>query len=234
MKKAILFDFGGTLDTNGVHWYVKFKEFFNFEGVNIPDKIFREAYLYNENQIRLYAKDIDTYDELLIKQIQLHIEYLKSSGFSFDEKQIENQLKKFLQNINQCLSESIKLIRQLKDNYKIAVISNFYGNLEKICKSFGLNGLVDVYTDSTNEECEKPDTRIYSVTLKRLGIKGEDVYMVGDSYDRDIVPAKELGCTTIWLKNKSWKEEINSEKSDFTINNLNQIINIIKNEQLRK
>lgn len=232
MKKAILFDFGGTLDTNGVHWYIKFKDV--FAGMNVPDKIFREAYLYNENQIPLYAKDIERYDGLITKQIQIQIAFLESSDINLIKNLLEKRIKKLIQDVNTCLSESISIIRNLKENYKIGIVSNFYGNLEKICGNAGLNKFVDVYVDSAIEGVEKPDKRIFETALNKIGCTGADAYMVGDSYDRDIVPSKETGCTTIWLKNKSWKEEFNTEKSDFTINNLNQLLKIIKNGKLRK
>lgn len=49
--------------------------------------------------------------------------------------------------------------------------------------------------------------------------------MVGDSYPKDIVPAKKLGFLTIWLKVKGWQEENKSEDcADIVIENLNEII----------
>ena len=40
--KGILFDFGGTLDTNGTHWGIMLQEAYREVGFSLEDKIFRE------------------------------------------------------------------------------------------------------------------------------------------------------------------------------------------------
>jgi putative hydrolase of the HAD superfamily len=31
--------------------------------------------------------------------------------------------------------------------------------------------------------------------------------VVGDSYQKDIVPATSIGCQTVWLRGKGWNDE---------------------------
>jgi len=48
--------------------------------------------------------------------------------------------------------------------------------------------------------------------------------VVGDSYERDIVPGKQLGCTTIWLKGKSWTSHpTETPAADHIINAFEQL-----------
>lgn len=35
----------------------------------------------------------------------------------------------------------------------------------------------------------------------------ENIMVVGDSLDKDILPALKTGCQATWLKGESWKEE---------------------------
>lgn len=49
--KGILFDFGGTLDTNGTHWGIMLQEAYREVGFSLEDKIFREIYVQGERQL---------------------------------------------------------------------------------------------------------------------------------------------------------------------------------------
>ena len=51
--------------------------------------------------------------------------------------------------------------------------------------------------------------------------------MIGDRIDNDIVPAKQLGMKTIWVKQgfgSLWNITDESEKADIEINNLSDIL----------
>ncbi len=81
--------------------------------------------------------------------------------------------------------------------------------------------------DSAVVGVRKPDPMIFSLALARLGVAPNDAWVVGDSYERDIVPAKTLGCSTIWLKGKSWKEPSSTEAADYTVLTLEDIKKIL-------
>ena len=54
--------------------------------------------------------------------------------------------------------------------------------------------------------------------------------MVGARIDNDIVPAKEMGMKTIWIKQgmgKYWKISNESEKADFVIDSLSELLDIL-------
>ena len=53
---------------------------------------------------------------------------------------------------------------------------------------------------SAEEGVSKPDRRIFEIALERSGCKPENAVMIGDRIDNDIVPAKQLGMKTIWIK----------------------------------
>ena len=52
---------------------------------------------------------------------------------------------------------------------------------------------------------QNPDRRIFEIALERSGCKPENAVMIGDRIDNDIVPAKQLGMKTIWIKTGIWK-----------------------------
>ena len=75
--KGLLFDFGGTLDTNGTHWGIVLQEAYRKAGFVIDEKSFREMYVQGERQ--LAAQPViapkDTFDLVLQKKLALERNY---------------------------------------------------------------------------------------------------------------------------------------------------------------
>ena len=76
--KGIIFDYGGTIDTDGIHWGEFIWEQYKETGVDISHETYREAYVHGE---RFLAKNhviepTDTFHTLLRKKIAIHFDYL--------------------------------------------------------------------------------------------------------------------------------------------------------------
>ena len=72
---------------------------------------------------------------------------------------------------------------------------------------------------------KKPSHLPFKTAIKKLGIKPENVMMVGDSIYRDVLGAKKLGMTTVLAKyGQIWKEK---GKPDFVINDISEILKIV-------
>jgi len=96
-----------------------------------------------------------------------------------------------------------------------------------VCKEFGLDQFFEARVDSVVVGVRKPDPEIFRIALERLAADPKNSYVVGDSYERDIVPARQIGCTTIWLQGKSWTMPSSAEAADYTIQKLEDITTII-------
>ena len=53
----------------------------------------------------------------------------------------------------------------------------------------------------------KPDPRIFQLGVEALGLEPTEVAVIGDSYSKDIIPAKSIGCKTVWFKGIGWTDE---------------------------
>lgn len=65
---------------------------------------------------------------------------------------------------------------------------------------------------------------------KELEVSDSYAVMIGDRIDNDIVPAKQLGMKTIWIKQgfgSLWTVMDESEKADIEVNNLSDILNYL-------
>lgn len=91
-------------------------------------------------------------------------------------------------------------LRRLKQRYRVGVIANQSPGTEKRLQSYGVGEYIDLVISSAEEGVAKPDPAIYRLALDRAGCSPQEAVMVGDRLDNDILPAKELGMKTIWVR----------------------------------
>lgn len=226
--RVILFDFGGTLDTNGVHWSVKYYEILKRLFPSLDFKIYSEVFIKADEILQKYAVNINNYYELLAKQFSLQCDLLNQKlKLQINHRQYETMLKEIYTDVQNNINSARKIIKSLRRNYKIGIVSNFYGNLQVICNNLKLSNLLDIVVDSAKVGYSKPDPEIFLFALKNFNSSPEKCIIVGDSYERDIKPSKQIGCTTVWLKGRSWKEECEFGYADFVITTLSEIKEIL-------
>ena len=122
-------------------------------------------------------------------------------------------------------SKSREVLLQLKQQYPLVLVSNFYGNISTVLKEMGMDSLFDNIIESAVVGVRKPDPKIFTLGVEALQMVPEEVTVVGDSYDKDIVPAKQAGCQTVWLKGKGWTdEEPDGKAADRIISQLDELL----------
>jgi HAD superfamily hydrolase (TIGR01509 family) len=82
---------------------------------------------------------------------------------------------------------------QLAQKYRLGVISNSDGGMEKLLRSCGLGECFLGYTDSGNVGHEKPHPAIFHAALQQLSAQPESSLYVGDVYSVDYVGATRAG-----------------------------------------
>ncbi|MBI4010529.1 MAG: HAD-IA family hydrolase [Candidatus Aenigmarchaeota archaeon] len=63
--------------------------------------------------------------------------------------------------------------------------------------------------------------------IDMLGIKPNEILMVGDWISRDIIPANKQGMKTVLAKYGQWKIQIGNFKADFEIDDINELLKIL-------
>jgi FMN phosphatase YigB (HAD superfamily) len=223
--KAILFDFGGTIDTNGVHWSEMFWAYYQRRNIRVGKPEFEKAFVRSDGML-LAEPDIAALDfrTMILRQFRFQFGIL---GVPDAARLADAAGAECYADVQAIAARSRTLLQAFSGTYRLGVVSNFYGNLEKVCREFSLGDLFAVMVDSVVEGVRKPDPAIFSLALGRLGVAGPETYVVGDSYERDIVPAKLLGCSTIWLKGQSWTTPKSTEAADYTITSLEALKSIV-------
>jgi len=223
---TMIFDFGGTLDTNGIHWSDKYLEVINAEGIKFDIESFNKAFVKSdEHLMTLVNKRNFTYYALIKEQLTYILNEIYSNIENIIINKILNNLWGYVEN---CIKDSISILELLKPNYKIGLVSNFYGNISEICRDIGIDKFFDVMLDSKVVNISKPNPEIFSLAIKNLNSQPEDTIVIGDSYTRDILPSKAIGCKTVWLNKKSCEDFNKAESADYKITDIKDLKNIFK------
>lgn len=219
--KAILFDFGGTIDTDGVHWSEKFWEYYRRFGIQVGKSDFERAFVASERELaEIPVLRNSTFYETLEKQLKVQFKLLALDG---KDVRLRSMLDACYADVDSTVDRAKPLIEKLSMRYRLGIVSNFYGNLETVCQEFELYTYFNAVIDSVVVGLRKPDPAIWELALKNVSVRPEDAWVVGDSYERDIVPPKHLGCRTIWLKGKSWSTPSSTSSADYTISKFSEI-----------
>ena len=127
------------------------------------------------------------------------LEVWKNIGYQGDLEEIE---KEYLDTIE--LSDGfIDFIEKVKNNYKLAIISNDSGRWSKYLREkFDINKYFDVISISGDLKMQKPDERIFLVTIEKLGVNAEDCIYIDDRIG-NINVAKKVGMKSILLNSRN-------------------------------
>lgn len=224
MIKGYIFDYGGTLDTGGNHWGKVIWHAYERQHVPVTEQQFREAYVYAERTLGknpIIQPDF-TFRQTLEKKLQLQLEFLNSSLFTFHY----SLLSDLYAHTKAETARSREVLMALKVRYPMVLVSNFYGNVEVVLREFGLDGIFQSIVESAVVGVRKPDPRIFTLGVEALGLKAEEVVVVGDSMDKDIIPAKKAGCRTVWFKGEGWTDDaVDESQADKVITKLDELRN---------
>jgi putative hydrolase of the HAD superfamily len=100
----------------------------------------------------------------------------------------------------QAFSDTLPALQALRDlGISMAVVSNFVDTLPALCERSGIAGFFDVVVASVEAGAMKPDPRIWGMALRRLGVRPEDAWHVGDNYWTDVLGARAAGLTPVLI-----------------------------------
>ena len=194
MIRAILFDMGGTLDGDGLHWQDRFTALYRDFGVAVSRETFDAAETRANQDREIASSDFRQMIEFYVKWQLAHL------GLTNAELE-ENLVRGFIAPARKAAVANVELLAELAGRgFTLGVVSNGCGNVDKLCDDFGYTPFLSVIVDSRRVGLFKPDPAIFQDAAEKLGRDPGEILMVGDSFDRDVRPAKEIGMKTAWLE----------------------------------
>lgn len=202
--ETVLFDFGGTLDSDGVPWKERFYALYRAEGLNLSAEAFAAAfYAADDALVGALAPTStlkETVDALTTNlEAELARRTTGNCAGAIDGARGERVASRFLSETSATFARNRPVLEALGERYRLGVVSNFYGNLEAVCESSGLGPLFGVVTDSQRVGAEKPEPAIFQAALAALHGAPETTVMIGDSLRRDYEGARRSGMGFIWI-----------------------------------
>jgi FMN phosphatase YigB (HAD superfamily) len=190
----VLFDFGGTLDADGVHWSPRFHAAYRTAGGTLPftdfDPIFQSS---DEAMARLpdvrslgFRAAIEAQTRLLVTRLPDRV----------DAGRLAERLHREAIAV---VARNVPVLERLARHYRLGIVSNFTGNLQPCLDELGLARFFVTVSDSAVVGWNKPDARIFTHTLAAMEVSPRGAWMVGDNFEADIRGAAQLGMRTCWL-----------------------------------
>ena len=196
--ETVLFDFGGTLDSDGVAWKERFHALYRAEGLDLSAEAFAPVFLCRRRRAgrRACAHDRPEGDGHAawppISRPNWRAARRGRSGQG-DGARGERVGSRFLADTSDAFARNRPVLEALAERYRLGIVSNFYGNLEAVCESAGLAPLFGVMTDSQRVGAEKPEPAIFHAALSALQRDA------GDGRDGRRFPApRRRGRAALW------------------------------------
>ena len=193
--KWIFFDIGSTLVDESECYEKRYKE--TTDGTEISFQFFKDKVI----------EFAATYDNP-------YIEAVKFFGL---------QKTKWYKKLEKPYPFTESVLAELSQKYKLGIIANQTAGSEKRLDNWGIDKYFDLVIASAEEGVEKPNSKIYQIALDRAGCEPCNAVMVGDRLDNDIIPAKEIGMKTVWVKQAFAKYQPDSDIPDFTISSIEEL-----------
>ena len=236
--RAVLFDLGGTLiEFENSDWLTLGKRgiqnaypILKHSWPEMPDiQAFGPSFYQNLRAI-LDNERMDNSEFDLYQLCQMIFQRL---GYPLTDGVVESFASKYYQPVTDqitLIDGADTLLAELKKNdLIIGLVSNtiFPEEFHRAeLARFGLIGHLDFAIFSSSVKVRKPGKRIFDLALMKAGSAASETMFVGDRYDVDIAGAKNAGLASV-LKYHSQRENPDNVAPDFSINNLEELGQII-------
>jgi putative hydrolase of the HAD superfamily len=200
--QALLFDFGGTLDNDGVDWFTRiYRRIQNADGELAPE-VFQRLGDQAANDISRQADTAQLSMEGTVQRFceQVHSLLHQTNGSRHCGWEPAAVTADFMAEAKPYLERNRSVLEQLQGRYRLGVISNNWGNTAGWCEQFRYSEYLEAMVDSAVVGASKPEPAIFQAALECIDLPPESCAYVGDWFENDIVGAHRMGMTTIWLR----------------------------------
>ena len=127
--------------------------------------------------------------------VQEHVEQM-----TWELLQSEHSL--FAANAATLYEDTVPTLQHLRDvGLRLAIVSNWDTPLDPLTERLGIAHFFDIIVASHDARVlsAKPDSHIFNYTLTAIGVSAEEAVHVGDTYEADIIGAKDAGIRPILI-----------------------------------
>ena len=135
-----------------------------------------------------------------------------------------------LSRVVECPSHHAPLLAELRQRYRLAVVSNF--DYAPTCRAIldreGIAPLFETVVISDEVGWRKPKPVIFETALDRMGLRPAEALFVGDRADIDVIGAHGVGMPTVWINREASGLPEDIQAPDFEIRDLDELRAILR------
>lgn len=212
MLKAILMDLDNTLyDASAA--YSRGEEAvirFGSDVLGISRQEWTEAWQYGKARTKEILT-VSAAQHHRLFYIQHALEHLGRSPFEHTEEIYEVYWKAALEGM--CLFDGAEEFLRAAEakGLKLALCTDMTAWMQyRKIRKLGIAKFLDAIVTSEEAGVEKPDRKMFELTLAKLGVSHDEAIMIGDSLPKDVEGARKSGIRAIWKTDSQGAHEVES------------------------
>ncbi|GAB2780231.1 YjjG family noncanonical pyrimidine nucleotidase [Salinimicrobium soli] len=203
----VFFDLDHTLWDFEKNSGLAFASIFEKNRIEVALQDFLEVYEpINFNYWKLYREDKVSKSDLRYGRLKETFDALK---MTVSDEEIDRLSVDYIDHLplyNHLLEGATEILEYLHPNYKLHIITNGFSEVQsRKMESSGIDRFFTTVTTSEEVGVKKPGKEIFQAALNKAAAQIEESIMIGDSWEADILGAKEIGMAAIFY-NYSKKE----------------------------
>ena len=234
MIKAVFFDFYQTLGVWGESLRPRLQRITD----RYDCKIDWERYATARENLYADASGSDPTTHTLLGTMQeivdSYCEFVKELGVQEHVEQVTWELLRsehslFAAEAAMLYEDTVPTLQHLRDKgFKLAIVSNWDTPLDPLTERLGIAHYFDIIVASHDARVRsaKPDPHIFNYTLTAVEVSATEAVHVGDTYEADIVGAKNVGIRPILID----RDGTQTGRWDETIRSLSELPVLLKKD----
>ena len=189
-----------------------------------PDSLSIETLIAIRDQVAAEHKDRGlTHEAIRVEAFKRTLQFIRNPDNDLAAHLNTLYLKHRFEDI-QLFDDVLPALNALRGDYTMGLLSN--GNTYP--ERCGLEGYFQFVIFAQDYGIQKPDPRLFEIAIEHAGCTKHQLLHVGDSFQNDIVGAKQAGVKSIWL-NRQGENKETGKQHDFEISSLRELTGLLEN-----
>jgi 2-haloacid dehalogenase len=163
--------------------------------------------LYGEFEAQAESGEYQSYKSVLRSVVRAFAERF---GFEASSEEIDSLAESVVR--WPPFADTVVALKKLHEHFKLVIISNIDDNLfAETRKHLGID--FDQVITAEQAHSYKPSTNNFQIALRKCGLMSNELLHAGQSIYHDVIPARALGITTVWVNRRSARPGIGAVRT---------------------
>ena len=188
-----------------------------------PDSLTIETLIAIRNQVAEEHKNRGlTHEAIRLEAFKRTLQFIKSPDDNLAVHLNTLYLKHRFEDIL-LFDDVLPTLDKLQGRYMMGLLSN--GNTYP--ERCGLGGYFQFVVFAQEHGIQKPNPRLFEIAIERAGCTKRQLLHVGDSFQNDVIGAKQAGIKSVWLNRQGTNNKA-EQQPEFEISSLKELTRVVK------